>query len=383
MRAFEHFKTLCCLGLPPESAMIAVTPVLHKILPHGWSHMWLFAPDGGFGPGYCENPGAARFRERLADFMDDPTSLVSLLIPAYRAVGIGWTLHRQGRGWLESAHYNEVEAPLDSCWVLDAMIGEDGRTFAGICLTRPRGARPFASDDVRRLDQLRPWLAHALRPQRSDRIALNEEEPFAKPGAPVASAQLILTPEAKLVFQTPGIEFLIRILGGEQNNYTRYVPIREKLPSPIKKLVQNIVGSVNGTSNEPPRMLLANAYGVLSLEAKWLVPADIASTEIANDPKGCLIAVTIELRENAVAHAARVLRDCGATPAQVKVGIHLALGKTKPMVAQELGLQISSVADLTKKLYQCLDIHNSAELGLKLWLGQKQDDSYQSLRQAG
>ena len=58
----------------------------------------------------------------------------------------------------------------------------------------------------------------------------------------------------------------------------------------------------------------------------------------------------------------------GATPAQTKVGIHLALGKTKPVIADELGLQLSSVADHSKKLYQNLDVHNSTELGTKLWL---------------
>ena len=41
MGAVEHLKTLCCLGLPPESAMVAVMPLLH-----GSCHMeqrgWLF-----------------------------------------------------------------------------------------------------------------------------------------------------------------------------------------------------------------------------------------------------------------------------------------------------------------------------------------------------
>jgi hypothetical protein len=37
MGAAEHLKTLCCLGLPPESAMAAVTPLLHEIIPHGWT----------------------------------------------------------------------------------------------------------------------------------------------------------------------------------------------------------------------------------------------------------------------------------------------------------------------------------------------------------
>jgi hypothetical protein len=56
-----------------------------------------------------------------------------------------------------------------------------------------------------------------------------------------------------------------------------------------------------------------------------------------------LIAVTIALHEHPIAHAARVLRESGATPAQTKVGIHLALGKPKPVIADELGIQLSSV----------------------------------------
>jgi DNA-binding NarL/FixJ family response regulator len=97
----------------------------------------------------------------------------------------------------------------------------------------------------------------------------------------------------------------------------------------------------------------------------------------------CLIAVTTAFHEHAIAHAARVLRESGATPAQTKVGIQLALGKTKPVIADELGVQLSSVTDLTKRLYQTLDVHNSAELGTKIWLGQRRDEARQSLRRAG
>ncbi|MGI8569983.1 MAG: hypothetical protein ACR2KT_13430, partial [Methylocella sp.] len=76
-------------------------------------------------------------------------------------------------------------------------------------------------------------------------------------------------------------------------------------------------------------------------------------------------------REHPIAHAARVLRESGATPAQVKVGIQLALGKAKPAIADELGINLTSVADSTRRLYHTLDVHNSTELGTKIWLGQK------------
>ena len=159
MGAVEHLKALCCLGLPPESAMVAVVPVLHEIIPHGGSRLALVAPDATITTGYSENPeSGALFRERLWRFMDDPSSLMSLWVPGVRAVAIGWAVPRQGGDYLQSGYYREIEAPLDSCWFLDAMIGDGGRTIGFVHLMRPRRARPFTADDVRRLDRLRPWL---------------------------------------------------------------------------------------------------------------------------------------------------------------------------------------------------------------------------------
>jgi DNA-binding NarL/FixJ family response regulator len=77
------------------------------------------------------------------------------------------------------------------------------------------------------------------------------------------------------------------------------------------------------------------------------------------------------------------LRESGATPTQTKVGIQLALGKTRSEIADELGIQITSVADHSKKLYQNLDVHNSTELATKIWLDHKQGEASQSLRRAG
>jgi DNA-binding CsgD family transcriptional regulator len=289
----------------------------------------------------------------------------------------------QGRGWVDSSWYREIEAPLDSCWILDAMIGNAGRTSSIVSLTRPRSARPFTADDVQRLDRLRPWLAHALRPQISGDLGPGDQIAMAVAGAPARSGEMILTADARLVFQTPSLELLLTILAGESANYLRPLPVRDRLPLPILKLLRRITGAASGTSNAPPRVQVSTPYGVLTLEAKWLVPAGTLLEDAARDPKACLISVMIELRENHIAYAARILRESGVTPAQTKVGIHLALGKAQPAIADELGLQRSSVADHSKKLYQTLDVHNSAELGTKIWLGQRQVEARQSLRRGG
>jgi DNA-binding CsgD family transcriptional regulator len=383
MGAVEHLKNLCCLGLSPESAMIAVTPLMHEIISHGWSRVFLLEDDRAVGSTYAEHAGtAALYRERWWLLANDPTSLISLYPAAVRAIGIGWTLHRQGRDWLESANYREIEAPFDSCWILDAMIGDTGRSIAGIHLTRPRSARPFSVDDVRRLDPLRPWLGHAFRGRgRGDELQ-KECSPLGLIGAPVRSGEMILTPEARILYQTESCEWLLRrVVAGEPANYMRYVPTRDELPAPVVKLIRCIRGgAASEASKTPPRMQVSTPYGIVTLEAKWLMAAKANPSDVAKDPESCLIAVTIELREHPMAHAARVLRESGTTPAQMKVGIELAIGKSKPEIAKTLGIAPSSVASLAKKLYQTLDIHNSTELAAKIWLSTEQEAAHQILR---
>lgn len=378
MGAVDHFKTLCCLGLKPESAMIALAPVLHEIIPHGWSRWALLEPDATIGTSYSENPGTSLYRDRMWRFMDDPTSPMSLWTAVFKATGIGWTLPMQAKGWLDNAWYREIEAPLNSCWFLDAMIGDGRRTIALVNLTRPRNASPFTVDDVQRLDRLRPWLGHAFRRDLLDH-ACHENDLVAAGGPPVLSGQMVLTPDARIVFQTASLEFLLRrVLEGEPANYTRPVAARERLSPPILKLLRCLGGTASGGADHPPRMRTATAHGIVTLEAKWLMPEGATVEDAAENPQGCLISVMIELREHAIARAARVLRESGATPAQVKVGVRLAMGKAKRVIADELGIQPSSVMDLSKKLYQNLDIHNSAELGMRIWLGEEPGETRQS-----
>jgi DNA-binding CsgD family transcriptional regulator len=377
MGAVEHLKTLCCLGLKPESAMIAVTPLLHEIIPHGWTRMATIRPDASIGSGYAENPAAAGiFREHMWRFRRDRSSPMFLWTSCIHSVGIGWTLHLQGQGWLERAWYRELESPLDSCWVLDAMIGETGQTSAIVSLTRPRSARPFTAEDVERLDRLRPWLAHAFRPEPFDRAHVEGTAPIYAVGAPTRSSQMILTVDEKIVFQTPDLEFLLRVLANEPGDHTRPAAPRERLPPPLQMLIRRL--ATIGASNKPPRTQISTPYGVVTLEAKWLMPPNALPADVAKDPKSCLIAVTIELREHALARAARVLRESGATPAQMKVGVQLVLGMSKTAIAEGLGLKPATIADLTKKLYQTLDIHDSTELGLKIWLNERTGEAQRS-----
>jgi hypothetical protein len=277
MGAVEHLKTLCCLGLKPESAMIAVTPLLHKIIPHSWTAIALLEPDASMRTTYLENPAAGpHLQEHFWRYMNDPAALISMWQPSFRAAGIGWTLHKQGQGYLESGYYKEVEAPIDTCWVLDAMIADGGSTIAAAYLKRPRSARPFTSDDVQCLDQLRPWLAHAFRrAASSDARAAAWDRPCVA-GAPVMAGEIILAAEGKVI-----IEPLLKILTGEPMDYTRHAPARDGLPTHVLKVLGRIINAASGIAGAPPRMQISTHYGIVTLEATWLMPAALRACATA------------------------------------------------------------------------------------------------------
>ena len=283
-------------------------------------------------------------REHHIPTLEEP-SHAQVWIAQGQAGGISWILHAQGRGCLDRPSYCEIEAPLDRRWALSAMIGEGRRTYAALGLTRQRGAPPFKADDVKRLHLLRPWLATALRPDSAGRAAEGDEERPGIAGPSVLSGQLIVTAGGDVVHQTQTAEHLLATLvGGGQPG--------PALPALIKKIVERIVGAPHGSLHEPLRTQVSSPCGVHTVDAKWLIPAGTSPAEVVKDPKGRLIAVSIELHEHPIAHAARILRMSGATPAQVSAGIKLALGKTKPQIAHELSIRESSVADLARKLYQ-------------------------------
>lgn len=104
------------------------------------------------------------------------------------------------------------------------------------------------------------------------------------------------------------------------------------------------------------------------------MPAGAIPVDVAKEPKGCLIAITIELHEHAVAYAARVARerrDTGAikgrNPACVGQDKASDCGCAWPKASDHLG-------DLTRKFYQTLDVHNAAGLGRKfVWAGRKSE----------
>ncbi len=218
------------------------------------------------------------------------------------------------------------------------------------------------------LDSLRPWIAHAFR-ERIAAAPRQENGSFEQIAAtPLHKATVIVDASGRVLFRTAGSAQLFMMLTGAMEHIESHHGMRDvEMPVAVHRVVRDLVGAASGTGTAPPRTRVPTVWGVIYLEAVWLAPAGATAADIVENRDTAQIAVNIELREHAISYAARVLREYGASPAQVRIGVLLATGRSKPEIAQELGVKPSSVVDAARKLYARLEVRNAAELGMRFW----------------
>lgn len=368
MHSTQHFKTLCCLGLPPQAAMVSIAGALHEVVASEWNRVGLYDDAGRIGAGYAEHPGCVPLLMENLELFHGADRWWATEHPGwFNRNAVGDLLDdRFMESFRKSEIFDTVERPVGVHWMLDS-IQPLARGKLGVQLLRSRRDKPFTAEDAARLRAIRPWMAHALRetspaPRPADGSPGRE---LTSP-RPLHQATLVLDRQGRTLFRTEGAEYLLSILGGMERELksTPFSRI-EDLPGPLREVLRRLMRASRGQDGVPPTITVPTSWGTVSVEAGWLVPAHAPPEETGGDT---LINVSLALREHAAAFASRVLRASGATPAQVRVGVLLALGKGKPEIARELGVKSSSVEDAARKLYARLDVHSAAEFGALLWL---------------
>jgi DNA-binding CsgD family transcriptional regulator len=359
----KHFRTLCSLGLPPEAALIAIAQAICEIVPASWARIGFNNAQALPTIFYGAHPDfLGRFIRDFDRFYRDPNALLSTLPRVWPRPVVGATLHLQNADYLDSAYYREFERPLDSCWLLDAILDHEGTSIGSMALSRPRAGRPFVAADAARLDSVRPWIAYAMR----HGPAPASEDPQSFATRPSRRATLVLDCAGGVQFESAGCGLMFYILGGSPEVWR--CAGRLPLPAVVQRLIQRLKGVANGEATAPPSVAVSTSWGLVTVEAHWLITPGAPSSDVARDPHSMSIAVQFEYREPAAIQAARILRENGASPTQVHVGVMLALGKSKPEIARALAVQLSSVEDAVRKLYSRLAVSNVVEFGASLWL---------------
>ena len=183
---------------------------------------------------------------------------------------------------------------------------------------------------------------------------------------PLYKAMVVTSAAGKVLFQSAESEQLFMMLNGTSLEIGKHSGTgKPETPTAVRRVVHDLVSAATGLAGSPPKASVETAWGLICVEAVWLARPGTTARDIIADHGTVQILVNIELREHALPYVARILRNSGASPGQVRIGVLLATGMTKPAIAQELRIKPSSVMDATRKIYERLDVRNGAELGMR------------------
>jgi hypothetical protein len=114
-RAVGHFKTLCCLGLPKQAAMIAIAGALHDVIPSDWNRIGLFDEHGNPGAGFAEHPGSVPLMLKHIDlFRGQDRNWTTFLGQILGAGGTGLITGRYRDLYTRTGVFNLLDRPLDA-----------------------------------------------------------------------------------------------------------------------------------------------------------------------------------------------------------------------------------------------------------------------------
>jgi DNA-binding CsgD family transcriptional regulator len=356
-KAVAHFRQLCCLGLPQESLGPALLEALHHIVPSLHNRMVWCDEQRTLTAQYCEAPelylyGKLFFENYDGRLPDFPGTAFILSRP--RGVGHYLPIVTTNR-YFNGTYHNEIERPVGGHYFLDMAVADDGGNLAAIILTREAHAKPYTRHELDTLDNLIPYVAHAIRgspPRPNDNNGLGEgRSDLALLVADVDGGLLYATAKAQ---QWLSMAFFASARAGEISR-----KLSAELPMPVKSLCQSLSALTAGHAAPTPSFTVRNAWGLFRFSAALL--------RSQNPAPSSPIAITIEHREHRTVTLMRHMWSLGLSTAQKQVCLTLMKGhSTEAQIAQQLGISQTTVRDHLDKIYGKLDVHSREDLVRRL-----------------
>lgn len=340
-RTLARFERLCTRGLPPPQAVVALLDELHRVLPSEFNRLG-FAANDRIVAAYCEDPGCyvhlARYFTEIDGKVDYWPSVAACL---RRGPGVGYYLPYQTRRYFSSPYYHDIERPLGSHHQLDAVIGDGARVYGSMILSR-RAGRPFAAEDLRLLQRLLPWIAHALA------VPWHSEQVTADPW-PLPESGVLLVDERAAVQHADAIALRnLHLLadariGGTAETGARFA----------KRLVDRLASLERGEEGPPPSCVRDNAWGRFRLHAQRMHGATGVPT---------LVQIRIDYAAPRVVALRRLLGSLQLSPRLREVCEGLVDGRRQAEMARELDLSPATINEYVQQVYARFGVNDRPAL---------------------
>lgn len=346
-----RFRVLCSLGLGGEAIMPALVDALHKLIPwHVAAFFWV-DPQGRILNIF---DGGAVDRKILSIYASEfskhaRTAYGCGFANAVRTMAGVQELPDWGNGFFSTDFYNLIWRSFGAHQAIQAIIREGSKPARGaLVLYRTAQGKTFSADEKRLLENLIPYIAHAL---EQPRMPTNPVlEPTDDRGL------VILDQSGKLRYRCPAAQRLLTQIGYPTIGHL--TSERDEVGTPARQilagLAQRLVAIFNGHTAAPPVENADTPWGRFVLRAYWLDASEEAVS-------GC-IGVTIERHEPFVVQMWRRTAGLPLSPTQQEVCLLLAQGMTRAEIARRLHIGESTAIDHVRKLYDKLGVSGRSEM---------------------
>jgi DNA-binding CsgD family transcriptional regulator len=349
-----QIRQMCCLGLPAETLMPRLLPLLRQLVP---------AESAGFfwvdSSGHMQNLFAERMlpTQKMQLFFDefyeggefDFRKSFRARAAAEKDVSVA----RVDSAFQRTAYYNEILRDLDAHHVLHGIVRDHGATLGQVSLYRPQSDPGFECSHEEDLHSVLHYVAHAV-------------------GAGIVSHSVSFPQQTEQMFDTPDDAVLLADTRGavlHASESARRLLVQavgegfspESLPrahAATADLLKRVVGLLADDTDAVPMLSQNTRWGRLTLRAYRL---DGESSRHTSAQAEAPVAVRVTRQEPMLLRFANAMRALDLSPQMQEIAVQLARGRSNQEIAQEMSLSANTVNYHVKALFTRLGTHGRAE----------------------
>jgi DNA-binding CsgD family transcriptional regulator len=341
-----HIRHLCCIGLPSETLMPRLLPLVRELVP---------ADSAGFfwvdSTGHMQNLVAERMltapkmRLYFDHFYAGGKYDFRESFKARAANGKTVAISETDAAFRESAYYNEILKDLDAHHVLYGIVRDQSEALGQLSLYRGKADAPFSERDQEALSSIMHYINHAVAAPLVEKASVAEYIDSNDDAVILVDAsgniQHASEQGKRLAVQAAGGAFAPDFSGVEDIG--------------VKGVLAEVVGRLS--RGEIPQITKHTHWGRIQLRAYYL--GDVPTREAMSSVP---IAVRITRQEPMILRFARSLQAIDLPPQQQEVAMLLARGLTNQEISTEMSVSVNTVAYHIKQLFSRLEAHGRAEL---------------------
>ncbi len=349
-----QIRQLCCLGLPAETLMPRLLPLIRQLVPADSAGFFWVDSSGDMHNLYAERMlPSEHMRLYFEHFYDSDEHPFRREFLARVQAGIEVDSRSADAALQRTAYYNEIMRELDAHHVLYGVVRDHGAALGQISLYRPKKSSEFDAKARADLASILHYVAHAVSVRNG---LVTELQPEAS-GESISKTQQVDTDDEAVVMAY----FDGRLLHASEQARRLLVQAVDGAFAPgrlraadaaVTALIVRLAEMLREAGSRPPLLAMQTRWGRLQLRAYRL------GESAASDAP---FAIRIARQEPMLLKFAEALRTLGMPPQQQDIALRMAQGKSNQEIAQDMGLSPNTVAYHIKQIFSKLNAHGRAE----------------------